>query len=548
MITRKGPLCLTMGLAGSALSLLSTMAWGQVDNGDFEQWQLGKPSNWTTIDSGISLTTEQNRVHSGQTAAAVNVLTTTQGNTDLAQTVTVEAGKTYTFSTWVYHTEGGVRARLVADGYHNYSDPQQLNQWQQLSHDYTATSNGQITVGLRFYDVSGFDGNETVYVDNFQPSGTTGTPPPTGGTCQANALTFNLTTDKYGEETSWVIKNASNTTVASGKNYGASQNYTENLCLTDGSYTFTISDSYGDGICCSYGNGSYSLNGPSGTIASGSQFTSSASHSFTLGTDNGGGDGGGDTPTGYYSAAAGLSGYALKTALHNIIASHNNQGYGAIWSFIDQYERDRYFENNGTVLDRYSEKPTGTDSHEFTAVGDQCGTARVEGDCYNREHSFPKSWFGGKIEPMNSDIHHIFASDGYVNNRRSSFPFGEVGSSTYVSSNGSKVGSASGIGYSGTVFEPIDQFKGDFARAYFYMATRYQDRISGWQNNSSYSDAVLNGSSDQVFEAWVVAMLKRWHQADPVDALERARNEGAYQFQGNRNPFVDHPEFVEQIW
>lgn len=149
---------------------------------------------------------------------------------------------------------------------------------------------------------------------------------------------------------------------------------------------------------------------------------------------------------------------------------------------------------------------------------------------------------------MNSDIHHIFASDGYVNSKRSNYPFGEVGSASYTSSNGSRLGSASGINYSGTVFEPIDKFKGDFARVYFYMATRYQDVIANWQNNTSYSNAVLNGTQHQVFETWVINMLKRWHNEDPVDALEQARNQAAYEFQGNRNPFVDHPEFVEAIW
>uniref|UniRef100_UPI0038F7AB72 endonuclease n=1 Tax=Streptomyces scabiei TaxID=1930 RepID=UPI0038F7AB72 len=84
------------------------------------------------------------------------------------------------------------------------------------------------------------------------------------------------------------------------------------------------------------------------------------------------------------------------------------------------------------------------------AVSDQCGTDNSEADCYNREHSFPKSWFGGTNEPMNSDVHHIFATDGYVNSKRSNYPFGEVGSASFTSSNGSKLGSAaSSINYSG---------------------------------------------------------------------------------------------------
>jgi endonuclease I len=103
-------------------------------------------------------------------------------------------------------------------------------------------------------------------------------------------------------------------------------------------------------------------------------------------------------------------------------------------------------------------------------------------------------------------------------------------------------------GYTSTVFEPIDEFKGDLARAYFYMATRYENIITGWENNSTYSDAVLNGSSDQVFESWMLALLKKWHNQDPVSQKELDRNIAAEAHQGNRNPFVDHPEFVTEIW
>lgn len=150
---------------------------------------------------------------------------------------------------------------------------------------------------------------------------------------------------------------------------------------------------------------------------------------------------------------------------------------------------------------------------------------------------------------MNSDGHHLFATDGYVNAKRSSWPFGEVGSSTYVSSNGSQLGSAaSGLGYNGTVFEPVDEFKGDLARAYFYMATRYENVIANWEQNSANSDAVLDGTNTTVFEPWLLTMLKRWHKEDPVSLKERERNQAVFDFQGNRNPFIDHPEFVTQIW
>lgn len=254
-------------------------------------------------------------------------------------------------------------------------------------------------------------------------------------------------------------------------------------------------------------------------------------------------------PAGYYDSAENLNGYELKTALYDIIKGHTTRTYTDIWGFYSSYELDNYYENDGSILDIYSENPTGSDPYTFTKVSDQCGNYSGEGSCYNREHSFPRSWFGGKINPMNTDIHHIFATDGYVNSIRDSYPYGEVGSANYTSQNGSKRGSArTGLGYTGTVFEPIDEFKGDVARAHFYMAIRYENLISGWENYNEYSDAVLNGTSDQVFEQWVIDMLYEWHINDPVSQKEIDRNNGAYTYQNNRNPFVDHPEFVDSIW
>ncbi|MGO2476847.1 MAG: endonuclease [Pseudoalteromonas sp.] len=530
-------------ILNSALLCAALPSFATITNGGFEHWSGNSPSNWNTIDSGITLLQSSNIVNSGSLAAKVAVTTATQSNTDLQQSVKVEAGQSYLFSTWVYHTEGGIKARLIADGYQDYSDPALLNQWQQLSYQYTASSSATINVGLRFYDVSGFDGHENVYVDTFTPTSEATSPPPTA--CTDNGVDFTLTTDNYGEETSWKIINNQGVNVASGNGYSANETYSEQACLVDGDYTFSIFDSYGDGICCSVGNGRYALTHQQTTLASGASFQSTESTSFTLGdsattpTD----------PTGYYVTVQGLTGYALKTELYNIIKDHNSQGYSAIWNFYDSSARDKYFENDNSILDMYSEKPNGSDSYTYTPVSDQCGNYNGEGSCYNREHSFPKSWFGGTVEPMNSDVHHIFATDGYVNSKRSNYPFGDVSSATYTSSNGSKLGSAANsLNYSGTVFEPIDEFKGDFARAYFYMATRYENVIGSWQNNTSASNAVLNGSSNQVFENWATTMLLQWHNNDPVSQLEIDRNQAAYEHQGNRNPYVDHPEFVEMIW
>lgn len=539
-----------MGVAGL---LLPAIAMGQVTNGDFETWTSGSPDTWTTIDTGISVAETTAFAFSGSRSAAISVNTGTQGSTDFRQSVSVTAGENYEFSVRVYHTEGAVKARLYVDGYQGYSDNTITGSWQQITYSYTATSSTEIEVGLRFYDQTGFDGSEVVYIDLFEPTtASSGGGTGNGSQCSTYAGSVNLTTDDYGSETSWEITNTNNQVEASGGNYASNQTYSESVCLSEGDFTFTISDTYGDGICCNYGAGSYSLIMDGVTVASGDSFSASESTSFSLGSTGGGDTGGnGDTPelSGYYASADGLTGYALKTALYNIINNHSTQSYGDLWTFYISYSSDNYYENDGSILDMYSEKPSSSDTYNFTAGSDQCGSYSGEGDCYNREHAFPRSWFGGAVLPMNTDVHHIFATDGYVNGRRSSYPYGEVGSATFTSSNGSKLGSGtSASGYTGTVFEPIDEFKGDFARAYFYMATRYENVIANWENNSTYGDAVLNGSSDQVFENWFLNLLLDWHSQDPVSQKEIDRNDAAYSFQNNRNPFIDHPELVTEIW
>ena len=249
-----------------------------------------------------------------------------------------------------------------------------------------------------------------------------------------------------------------------------------------------------------------------------------------------------EIPPGYYESATG-SGYTLKTQLHNIIDGHTVVSYTpGLWNAFPSTDADVYYENDGSVLDMYSENPSGTDQYNFTFGTNQCGTYSVEGDCYNREHSMPQSWFN-EASPMVSDIFHIYPTDGKVNGMRSSYPFGEVNAPTLISLNGSKLGPCSYPGYSETVFEPLDEFKGDFARSYFYMATRYEDVISGW------SSPILDGSSDKAFVDWHLNLLIDWHNNDPVSQKEIDRNDSIYtKVQHNRNPFIDHPEYVYSIW
>jgi hypothetical protein len=232
-------------LLSIALLLGSLPVMANVANGGFEQWSGTTPQSWTTIDSGISLSASSSVVNVGSKSAAVNVTTGSQSNTDLLQQISVEAGKTYNFSADIYHTDGKIKARLYIDGYQGYSNPSQTNQWQTISHSYTPSSSKKISVGLRFYDVSGFDGNEIVYVDNFLPNTDS-----TSASCSTNNLTLTLNTDNYGSETSWTINNSQGSAVANGNGYTPNTQYSEPVCLADGAYTLVINDSYGDGMCC----------------------------------------------------------------------------------------------------------------------------------------------------------------------------------------------------------------------------------------------------------------------------------------------------------
>jgi len=242
-----------------------------------------------------------------------------------------------------------------------------------------------------------------------------------------------------------------------------------------------------------------------------------------------------DPPAGYYDSAAGLTGSPLQEALHNIIDNHNSVSYAYLWIAFFTTD-DRYGDK---VWDMYSDIPGGTPSYEYTLGDDQGGSASGEGEGYNREHSWPKSWYGD-ASPMNTDLFHIVPTDIYVNNRRDNHPYGEVNNPTWTSTNGSRLGPCSYPGYSGTVFEPIDGYKGDFARNYFYMATRYLNEDGGWPGSPMASGAVLT--------AWAEAMLIEWHNADPVSTKELDRNDAVYAIQNNRNPFIDHPEYVLMVY
>lgn len=240
-------------------------------------------------------------------------------------------------------------------------------------------------------------------------------------------------------------------------------------------------------------------------------------------------------PPSYYNTAQNKKGYALRYALFSIIKNHNTLSYDYLWTAYGQTD----LKPNGKVWDMYSDIPGQTPPYEYTYGSNQCGNYNSEADCYNREHSIPKSWFND-ASPMLTDLIHVVPTDGYVNGKRSNYPFGEVATASWTSQNGSKLGSSAVSGYSGTVFEPIDDYKGDFARIYFYMTVCYMDKNLGAESFSMFNNSTL--------KPWALSMLIQWSNDDPVSQKEISRNNAVYQIQGNRNPFVDYPELVGKIY
>lgn len=249
-------------------------------------------------------------------------------------------------------------------------------------------------------------------------------------------------------------------------------------------------------------------------------------------------------PSGYYNTAVGKTEAALKTALFNKISAHTSRTYNQLWTDFQTTDK----RSDGKVWDMYS-------SCTFTFVTNQDkGSHTPECTAYNREHSFPKSWFkvasgDEDTEPMGTDLFHMYPTDGYVNEKRSNYPFGEVASASYTSNGGfSKLGSCSSPGYSGTVFEPNNEYKGDFARSYFYMVTAYESVVDTWNTSNTNASPHLNGTKYPAFTTWTIDLLLKWNNQDPVSTKEINRNNAVYNIQKNRNPFIDYPILAEYIW
>ena len=235
-----------------------------------------------------------------------------------------------------------------------------------------------------------------------------------------------------------------------------------------------------------------------------------------------------------YEHLNGLTSADLRKQLHNEIVNHNVLSYSAIRG--DKAQVD--VRADGTIWDIYS-------NYEFQ-LSDYCGPGDfAEGECYNREHMMPKSWWGGaESEPMYTDLHHVTSTDSYANSKRSAWVYDEISSVSWSNNLGSKFGT--GKTWYENSFEPADEYKGDVARVYFYMLTCYMDKdfTAGGKGYRyfSYSNGVCN------FQSKALNLILKWHRQDPVSEREVNRNAKVEALQGNINPFVLVPDLIEYIW
>jgi endonuclease I len=237
----------------------------------------------------------------------------------------------------------------------------------------------------------------------------------------------------------------------------------------------------------------------------------------------------GQVPDGYYNSIDGKQERELKTAVHQAVKAHTTLNYGAsAQSWGDNYFKQADWHPEGYYWDMYSPEKY----------------VRYDSSVHQREHCMPNSWWGGESgsRAAYSDLHNLYPSEGSANNAKSNYPLGKTAGERF--NNGvSKVGTNTYAGYSGIVFEPANEYKGDFARVYMYMVTCYEDLSNRWSGTS-----MLQNNTYPTLNVYAVNLLLEWHRNDPVSEKEINRNNAVYRLQSNRNPFIDEPELAEHIW
>ena len=240
-------------------------------------------------------------------------------------------------------------------------------------------------------------------------------------------------------------------------------------------------------------------------------------------------------PQGYYSTLDGKGGETLRTAVHDLASGHAVVTYSTkTWPAFEVTDV-RPFKGKQIWWDMYSNNVVYTAEH----------------GALNIEHSVPNSWWGGKNGNLAaySDLFILNPSDAVANGKKGDYPPGETADARIYDNGILKVGNpVSGQGGgSASVFEPADEYKGDFARSYFYTFISYYDSsindVSTWKAETRY---IYDENAE--LKPWAVELFLKWHREDPVDSKEINRNEEVYKLQNNRNPFIDYPELAEYIW
>lgn len=244
-------------------------------------------------------------------------------------------------------------------------------------------------------------------------------------------------------------------------------------------------------------------------------------------------------PDGYYDAANGKKKEALKAALHSIIRPESKNlltyGSGANSTWSGFYQTDRT--SDGYCIDRYSPRSTW---RKFSSSDNATYASAPSG--MNIEHSFPKSWWGGSNNEAYKDLFNLMPSESGINSSKSNYAMGKV-TNVKVNNGSTKVGTGPTGSGSAQLWEPDDEWKGDFARDYFYMVTAYSDLT--WRSNAL---DMLEDNDWPTMQEWAYELLLEWARQDGVDETERKRNDAVYGIQKNRNPFVDFPNLAEYIW
>ena len=252
----------------------------------------------------------------------------------------------------------------------------------------------------------------------------------------------------------------------------------------------------------------------------------------------------------YWASANGKSGATLWSAISaQTNVGYSSLGYNGLWT---AYATTDVYPGTNKIWDMYGEC-------DFTYSTDKCGSYSGVCDCYNREHSIPQSWWGGGTSGIGCDIFHLVPTDGKINSVRSNDEFGIVNGGTNWRGNKSgtagswstdrpTIASTAGevVQGSGNVFEPKDEYKGDFARGYMGTIIKWQQ--SNLTTGNNFFSGQYNASGNFGFTKKAVVLMMKWHREDPVSQKEIDRNNGIQATQGNRNPFIDYPYLAEYIW